>query len=137
MKRLHAIGIVAFLAALALGTVGWMQYTDIMSALKHDTSRWAVIVDREGSRVAVEPVDDQVWEVMEQLWQNQSTRFVGGIVERYDNKWGFRFKPKNVTVAEFTAEGLQANIRYISEQLEYWLGGWAYVGARVTEIHSP
>ena len=54
----------------------------------------------------------------------------------YDNRWGFRFDPNNVTVAEFTAEGLQATIRYISENLDYWLDGWAYVHAKVTEIHS-
>jgi hypothetical protein len=74
---------------------------------------------------------------MTQLHQNQSTRFVGGIVERYENKWNFRFKPETVTIAEFTAEGLQATIRYISDNLEYWIDGWAYVSARVTQIHSP
>ena len=137
MKRLHIIGIVALLSVSALGAFLWISYSDIMSALKHDTYRWAVIVDREGSRVAVEPVSDEIWEKITQLYQNQSTRFVGGIVERYENKWNFRFKPENVTVAEFTAEGLQATIRYISEHLEYWLGGWAYVSARVTEAHSP
>ena len=136
MKRLHLIGIVVLLTAAVLGAFSWMSYSDMMFALKHDTYRWAAIADREGSRVAVEPVSDEVWEKIAQLYQNQSTRFFGGIVERYENKWGFRFKPESVTVAEFTAEGLQANIRYISEHLEYWLGGWAYVSAIVSETHS-
>lgn len=136
MKRLHVVGIVVFLAVLALGVYWWMSYSNLMFALKHGTSRWAVIVDREGSRMAVEPVSDEVWERLVQLCENQSLRFVGGIVELYENKWGFRFKPENVTVAEFTAEGLQANIRYVGENLEYWLGGWAYVSSRVAETHA-
>jgi hypothetical protein len=137
MKRLYLIGIVAFFAASTLGALLWMNYSDMMFALTHDTDRWAVILDTEGSRMAVEPVSDGVWEKLVQLHEDQSTRFVGGIVEQYENKWGFRFKPGNVTVAEFTAEGLQATIRYISENLEYWLDGWAYVSSRVTEVHSP
>ncbi len=136
MKRIHGIGVIVVLAAVTLGALGWMSYSDLMSAVKHETARWAVIVDREGNRMAVEPARDEVWLEITQLCQNQSMRFVGGIVERYDNKWGFRFKPENVTVAEFTAEGLQANIRYISEHLEYWLGGWAYVTATVAETHA-
>nr|MDO8132619.1 hypothetical protein [Candidatus Njordarchaeum guaymaensis] len=137
MKKLHIIGIVTVLAASVLGAFLWISYSDMMFELRHDTDRWAVIEDREGSRMAVEPMNDEIWDKITQLYQNQSTRFLGGIVERYENKWSFRFKPENVTVAEFTAEGLQANIRYISEHLEYWLGGWAYVAARVTETHSP
>ena len=50
---------------------------------------------------------------------------------------GFRFKPETVAVAEVTAEGLQATIQYISENLDYWLDlGLAYVDAKVTEIHD-
>jgi hypothetical protein len=113
-----------------------MSYSDMIFALKHDTDRWAVIMDKEGNQMAVEPLSDEIWEKLAQLCQNKSKRFIGGIVESYESKWGFRFKPENVTVAEFTAEGLQANIRYISENLDYWLGGWAYVSATVTEVHS-
>jgi hypothetical protein len=52
MKRLHVIGVVAFLAVSALGAFLWMSYFDTTFALKHDTNGWAVIMDREGSRVA-------------------------------------------------------------------------------------
>jgi len=63
--------------------------------------------------------------------------WIGGIVEEYDNKWGFRFRPENVTVARITAGGLQATIQFISGNLDYWLDlGWAYVSAKVTEIHE-
>jgi hypothetical protein len=136
MKGLYIGGVVALLAALATGAFLWMSYSDMMLTLKHDTNRWVIIMDREGSQIAVEPVRDEVWEKLVQLHQNKSLRFVGGIVERYENKWGFRFKPENVTIAEITAEGLQATVRYISENLDYWLGGWAYISSRVVEAHS-
>jgi hypothetical protein len=136
MKRLYVIGIAAFLVALIVSVFLWISYSDFMFTLKHDTNRWAAIVDRQGSQIAVEPADDEVWEELTRLSKNKSTRFVGGIVEQYESRWGFRLKPENVTVAEFTAEGLQATIRYISENLDYWLGGWAYISSRVTEVHS-
>jgi hypothetical protein len=137
MKRIYIVVGVALLVALCVAAFLWMSYSDMMFALRHGTNRWAVIMDGDGSQMAVEPVSDEVWQQLSQLCQNKSTRFVGGIVERYENKWGFRFKPENVTVADFTAEGLQATVRYISGNLNYWLSGWAYVSARVTEVHSP
>ena len=137
MKRLYVIVIVLSFAALIVGAFFWMSYCNMKSALIHDGNRWAVITDREGSLMAVESVSDEVWEQLVELCQNKNREWVGGIVEQYANKWGFRFKPENVTVAEFTAEGLQATIRYIRENLDYWLGGWAYVSARVIEAHSP
>jgi len=114
----------------------WANYRDLSNAVKHETNRWAVVEDVNGDRMAVEPVDDHVWSEIVQLNQNRTRMFVGGIVERYDNKWGFRFKPDSVRLAQVTAEGLQATIRYISENIDYWLNGWAYVSAKVVEIHS-
>jgi hypothetical protein len=104
---------------------------------KHETDRWAVIEDVQGNRMAVEPIDNNVWEQLVNLYNNESRYFVGSIIEEYDNTWGFRLKPENVTVAKYTAEGLQGTIRYISENLDYWLGGWGYIGSYVVEIHEP
>jgi len=137
MKRVYVT--IAFLTTMtvaALGIVIWTRYLDELSVLKHDTNRWAVIQDVNRDRMAVEPLSDEVWSQLVQLSQSGTRRFVGGIVERYDNKWGFRFRPDTVTVAEFTAEGLQATIRYISENLNNWLNGWAYISAKVLEVHS-
>ena len=137
VKKLHVIATTVLLAVSVLVILLWLSWADTMSALRHDTERWAVVVDHAGSRMAIEPSSDEVWAQMIQVHQNQSTRFVGGIVERYGNKWGFRFRPDSVAVAKFTAEGLQATIRYVSENLDYWLGGWAYVSGKVVEVHSP
>jgi hypothetical protein len=136
MKNWH-LAIIAILGLLMiLGAVAWMSYVDALNAVKHETNRWAVIQDVNGDKMAVEPISDVVWQNLIQLNQNATRMWVGGIVERYDNKWGFRFKRDSVTVAEATAEGLQGTISYISENMDYWLNGWAYVSSKVVEIHS-
>ena len=137
MKKLYIFGAIVLVLVIVIGAFVIANYLETLNALKHETDRWAVIEDVNGDRMAVEPVSDEVWFQMIQMRQNGSRLFVGSIVEKYDNKWGFRFKPDNVTIAEFTAEGLQATIRYISENLDYWLGGWAYVSSQVIEINSP
>jgi hypothetical protein len=123
---------VAAVASLAV----WLNYTDAQNAVKHDTNRWAVIQDTNGDKIAVEPSNSQVWSELVQLNMNGTRMFVGGIVEKYGNKWGFRFKPDSVTIAQVTAEGLQATIKYISENLDYWLDGYAYVSSKVVETNS-
>lgn len=137
MKKSIIAGIALTLVIVASVVVIFINPTGEPDSLKHETDRWAVIKDVKGDRIAVETVSNEVWSQLVQLEENGSERFfVGGIVIEYDNKWGFRFDPNTITLAEFTAEGLQATIRYISENLDYWLGGWAYVHAKVTEIHS-
>jgi len=137
-KRYVAVAVLAILmVTVILGVAVWANYVDSLNAVKHETNRWAVIEDRNGDRMAVEPTSDQVWSELVKLNQNGTRMWVGGIVERYDNKWGFRFKPDTVTVAQVTAEGLQATIREINANIDYWLNlGWAYISAKVVEIHS-
>jgi len=137
MKRWHmAVAVIIVVVVVILSVAVWANYVDSLNAVKHETNRWAVIEDSNGDRMAVEPIDDHVWLELVQLNQNGTRMFVGGIVERYDNKWGFRFKPDSVRVAEVTAEGLQATIRLISADIDYWLNlGWAYISAKVIEIH--
>ena len=131
---------VAVFVVLAIAIVlvwNYVNYLDYLSEIVHETDRWAVIEDLNSYHVAVEPSSDNVWDQLVRLYQNGTSMWIGGIVEEYGGKWGFRFKPETVTVAEVTAEGLQATIQYISENLNYWLDlGWAYVDAIVTEIHE-
>jgi len=137
MKRWHVAVAVLISVTVVISVAVWANYVDSLNAVKHETNRWAVIEDVNGDRMAVEPINNDVWSKLVQMNQNRTRMFVGGIVERYNNKWGFRFKPDNVTVAEVTAEGLQATIRDISADINYWLNlTWAYVSAKVVEIHS-
>jgi len=138
MKNKIVLAGVALTVVLSIAGIFVWNYAreraDYLNEIVHETDRWAVIEDVNGDHIAVEPTSDEVWNQLVELYQNKTVMFIGGIVEEYGNKWGFRFKPENITIAEFTAEGLQATIRYISGNLDYWLGGWAYVNAKVTEI---
>jgi hypothetical protein len=132
-RRLIAVAVLTSVVVV-LGVAVWATYVDLLNQVKHETNRWAVIEDSNGSRIAVEPISNHVWLELVQLNQNETRMWVGGIVERYDNKWGFRFKPDSVTVAEVTAEGLQTTIKDISTNIDYWLNlGWAYVWGKVAE----
>ena len=134
-RRLIAVAVLTSVVVV-LGVAVWATYVDLLNQVKHETNRWAVMEDGNGGRIAVEPISDHIWLELVQLNQNGTRMWVGGIVEKYDNKWGFRFKPDSVTVAEVTAEGLQTTIKDISTNIDYWLNlGWAYVWAKVIEIH--
>lgn len=137
MKKQYVLTIMLIVLILVVSVSVLVNYLLKPSSLKHETDRWAVIGDVNGDRIAVEPASDEVWSQLTRLQQNGSRMWVGSIVEHYNNEWGFRFKPENVTVAEVTAGGLQATIRHISENLSYWIDGWAYVSAKVTETHAP
>ena len=134
-RRLMTVAVLTSVVVV-LGVAVWATYVDLLNQVKHETNRWAVLEDGNGDRVAVEPISDHFWLELVQLSQNGTSMWVGGIVERYDNKWGFRFKPDSVTAAEVTAEGLQTTIKDISTNTDYWLNlGWAYVWAKVVETH--
>jgi len=136
-KRYMGIMAVPVIVAVVLGVAAWSMYIDGLNAVKHDANRWAVIEDVNGDRLAVETTNEQVWAELIQLNQNGTRMWIGGVVERYSNKWGFRFKLDSIVIAEVTIEALQATIRYITENIDYWLNiGRAYVSARVVEIHS-
>lgn len=129
-----------FIAALALlaGVAAYWVYVNSLNQVEHETDRWAVIEDFNRDQIAVEPTSDQVWSELVKLHQNGSRMFVGGIVEKYDNRWGFRFKPDTIMIAQFTAEGLQGTLQLISSDIDYWVSlGYAYVNAKVVDVHFP
>lgn len=117
----------------------YTNHLDYRSKTVHDTNRWAVIKDSKGDIISVETVSDQVWHQLADLHQNQTRMWIGGTVEKYNNAWGFRFKPETITIAQITIEAAQSNIRGISQNLDYWMNTWGretYVLAKVTEIHE-
>ena len=116
----------------------WIN-SDYSNKTKHETNRWTVITDSKSDIIAVETSDSNVWETLTNLNANQTEMWIGGIVEEYDNYWGFRFNPDTIIIAEITIEGAQSNIQAISEDLNYWINIWqkqTYVLAKVTEIHK-
>jgi len=110
-----------------------------LEKIVHETNRWTVIMDSKGEIIALETTSDEVWNELGDLNQNQKQSWIGGLIEEYQNSWGFRFKPDTIIIAEITIEAAQATIRDISQDLDYWMNTWGketYVLARVTEIHE-
>jgi hypothetical protein len=128
-----AIVIIAFLV--------WIYWTEInySGKTKHETNAWAVIKDSKGDVISVETTSSVVWDNLVGLHDNQTEMWIGGIVEEYDNYWGFRFRPDTIVVAQITIEGAQSNIQGISGDLNYWISVWtkeAYVLSNVVETHQ-
>jgi len=139
-KRIALAAIVTVVVVIAAYfTWNYQNYNDYLNKTVHETNRWAVIIDSKGDIIAVETTSDQVWNQLTDLHQNPTEMWIGGIVETYENMWGFRFKPDTIIIAQITIEGAQSNIRGISENLDYWINTWGketYVLATVTEIHE-
>jgi len=137
-SRRHTAVLLTIIIVVIVSIASYRAYLSSLNPVEHETDRWAVIEDINQDRIAVEPTDDQIWLELVELQQNGTRMYVGGIVERYNNRWGFRFKPDTITVAQFTAEALQATLRLISSDIDYRVNlGYAYVGAKVVEVHSP
>lgn len=132
---------VVIIAVVLVGYSVWVyiNHLEYLSKTLHETDRWAVIRDSKGDVIAVETTNHEIWNTLVSLRQNQTEMWIGGIVEEYENKWGFRFKPETIIVAQITIEGAQSNIQGISGDLDYWIKVWSketYVLAKVTEIHK-
>ncbi len=133
-KLVFAVSLIIVVSAAIFLVWNHLAYS---SATKHETDRWAVIQDVDGNVLSVETTSDDVWTQLVQLNGNGSRMWVGGVVQRYDNKWGFRFNPETIIIAQVTIEGAQATIRFISENIDYWLNfGIEYVGSIVIEAHE-
>jgi len=133
-----AVGLLAIALIAVAGIAFYWFYVNSLNLVEHETNRWAVIEDTDQDRIAVEPTSDQTWSELVKLHQNGTRMWIGGIVERYNNRWGFRFKPDTIKIAQFTAEALQTRLKLISSDIDYWVNlGYAYVGAKVVEVHSP
>jgi hypothetical protein len=137
MKRWSWAAILLVLAVAVGGIAVYWFHVRSVEQVEHETNRWAVIEDIDKDRIAVEPTSNVTWSELLKLYQDGTRMWIGGIVEKYDNKCGFRFKPDTIIIAQFTAEGLQATIKLISSNIDYWTNlGYAYVGAKVIETHS-
>ena len=141
MDKKVVLNIIATLVILFIGFLiltYWIN-SDYSNKTKHETDRWAVIVDSKGDVIALETSDSKVWDTLTNLQVNQSEMWIGGSVEEYDNYWDFRFHPDTIVIAQITIEGAQSNIHAISEDLNFWISIWqkqAYVFAKVSEIHE-
>jgi hypothetical protein len=118
MRKRILIAVVVIIAIALGGYSVWayLDYLDYLDKTVHETDRWAVIKDSKGDIIAVETTNDEVWNTLLALRQNQTQMWIGGVIETYDNKWGFRFNKDSIIVAQFTIEGAQSNIQGISDE---------------------
>ncbi len=97
-----------------------------------------LVEDSVGDRMVIEvnASRQQAIDALLEMHAAGTRKWVGGEVERYDNEFGFRFKPETIIVADFTAEALQAGkYRTIQEDFEYWQGlGTVYVLGKVVGV---
>jgi hypothetical protein len=95
-----------------------------------------MVEDPGGDRLIIEvaPGLDAIDDLLD-MHRSGGTRWVGGRIERYDNRFGFRFDPETIVVANFTAEGLQAVFfETIQNNFTYWQGlGHVYIEGRVVK----
>jgi hypothetical protein len=139
VKRPVLIAVAVVVVVLSASLVLAYLNMDYANKTKHETTRWAVITNSKNDIIAVETSNPEAWRALTALHNTQSELWIGGIIEEWDNFWGFRFKPDTIVVAEITAEGAQSTIRAVSEDLDYWMNTWqnqVYVLARVTELHT-
>jgi len=87
--------------------------------------------------IQVSPNRQEAIKALTEMSKTGEIKWVGGEIEQFDNEFGFRFKPDTITVADFTAEGLQASkYKFIQQDFEYWQGlGTIYVSGKVVQVH--
>jgi hypothetical protein len=141
MKKSLVLLVVTTIIVAMLSFSIWVYWSKVgySDKIRHETDSWAVIEDSNRDVMAVETTEPGVWDDLVYLRNSQTEMWIGGVVEEYDNYWGFRFRPDSIVVAEVTIEDAQSNIRGISGDLSYWINVWAkeaYVFAKVLEIHQ-
>ncbi len=139
-SKLVLVGVVAIVVVvISFSTWVYLESSEYSRKTKHETDTWSVIEDSKGDIIAIETRNPSVWDTLVNLHNNQTEMWIGGIVEEYDNFWGFRFRPDTIIIAQITIEGAQSNIQGISGDLNYWINIWTketYVLANVIEIHE-
>ena len=89
--------------------------------IKHETTRWAIIEDNLGNRLAIEPENTDVWEEFVEYNKPILYAYVKGIVVPYENLWQFRFEPSTISIQNVSSRYLNANIQYIASNLDHLL----------------
>jgi hypothetical protein len=82
-----------------------------------------LVEDNNGDRMVfqVSTSRQEAIEGLNEMSETGEEKWVGGEIERFENEFGFRFKPDTILVAEVTAEGLQASsYKYIQQDFDYW-----------------
>jgi len=109
--------------------------------IKHETNRWALIVDTEGSKLAIEAVNSSVWErivLNYQEFKDYDYPMVitsEGIVP-YNNSWQFRIDPNTVKFLYGLIKGPTHTIKQLASNLDYYLNDhFGYIAIYIDSIN--
>ena len=138
MERRKKVIITAIvLITLSASSLLVWNYFQQINQPPYDNPVGAVIEDSSGDRITIQATNNAVWNQLVELHENGTEMWIGGLVEIWNNEWGFRFNPDTIIISEVTAEGSQSTIKGIGEDLNYWLAyGIVYVSATVIDIHN-
>ena len=97
-----------------------------------------LVEDIDGDRMSIRASknNQDALDALTEMSKTGQTMWVGGEIQDFKNKFGFRFSPDTVAVAEITAEGLQAaKYKSIQEDIDYWRGlGTVYISGKVVSV---
>ena len=137
MNRRRTIVVLLALIVVPITFIYWSRL-NYFDRTVHSGNIWVVIEDSEGNLIAIDsPNTNNIeWDELVRLNQNKTEVFIGGAIEQYDNKWGFRFKPDSIAISPFVPNVVQGAIKQISSNLNYWKTlRTVYIYVKVVEIH--
>ena len=98
----------------------------------HINPRWAIITDKLGDKIEIEPTNKESWSVITKFSGKECMQLVTitGKIENYNNQWGYRFQPESIRLSWsgliIPAVDLSSlpTIKYISLYLSYYLDNY-------------
>lgn len=137
MKRIRLIIVTFVLIVLFVSLIYWGRQ-NYFEETKHSGDIWATIEDSKGNLISIDflNTNNNIWDTLIKLNLNKTKMFIGGIIEQYQNKWGFHFKINSIVISQSVPEDRQANIEQISLDLNHWENGQVvYIYSTVVEVH--
>jgi hypothetical protein len=137
MKRIKLIIVTFVLIVVLVSLIYWGRLNYFEETI-HSSDIWATIKDSKGNLISIDfpNTDNNIWDTLVKLNRNGTKIYIGGIIEQYQNKWGFHFKINSIEILRSVPEDRQANIEQISSELNHWENGQVvYIYSTVVETH--
>jgi len=137
MKRIKLIIVTFVLIVVLVSLIYWGRLNYFEETI-HSSDIWATIEDSKGNLISIDfpNTDNNIWDTLVKLNRNGTKIFIGGIIEQYQNKWGFHFKINSIEILRSVPGDKQANIEQISSDLNHWENGQVvYIYSTVVETH--
>ena len=120
-----------FLCSILLFTIPYIvERKNYDLTTSHISPRWAIISDKLGDTIEIEPKDKESWSIIAKFNGKDCTQLITitGRIESYSNQWGYRFQPESIRLSWsgliIPAVDLSnlPTLKYISIYLSYYLG---------------